>query len=87
MNDWFDYAKDQRVQLVADSLVLPENANAENGVGSGVGVAGVVTAANSEPTGTTKVKKNVMKSTNTIMHTSTTAKSERCTRDSYHSMK
>jgi hypothetical protein len=29
MNDWFDYAKDRRAQLVADSIVLPESADNE----------------------------------------------------------
>jgi hypothetical protein len=24
MNEWFDYAKDQRTQLIADPLILPE---------------------------------------------------------------
>src|SRR5260370_21578656 len=27
MNDWFDYAKDKRVQLVADPISLPESLN------------------------------------------------------------
>src|SRR5947209_18132863 len=29
MNDWFDYAKDQREQLVADPIFLPEMADTE----------------------------------------------------------
>jgi hypothetical protein len=29
MNDWFDYAKDRRAQLVADPIVLPESADNE----------------------------------------------------------
>ena len=27
MNDWFDYAKDRRTQLVADPIILPELSN------------------------------------------------------------
>ncbi len=30
MNDWFEYAKGKRLQLVADPLVLPERLDAEN---------------------------------------------------------
>ncbi len=30
MNDWFDYAKDKRPQLVADPIVLPQHLDAEN---------------------------------------------------------
>jgi hypothetical protein len=29
MNDWFDYAKDRRAQLVADPIVLPESPSSE----------------------------------------------------------
>src|SRR5260370_25440537 len=29
MNDWFDYAKDRRAQLVVDSIFLPESPNSE----------------------------------------------------------
>jgi hypothetical protein len=29
MNDWFDYAKDRRTQLVVDPIFLPESPNSE----------------------------------------------------------
>lgn len=29
MNDWFDYAKDRRAELVADPIFLPESCNSE----------------------------------------------------------
>jgi hypothetical protein len=29
MNDWFDYAKEKRPQLVADPILIPQSANAE----------------------------------------------------------
>lgn len=29
MNDWYDYAKDRRAQLVADPIVLPESPSSE----------------------------------------------------------
>ncbi|MGH2509165.1 MAG: hypothetical protein ACRDHZ_17435 [Ktedonobacteraceae bacterium] len=29
MNDWFDYAKDRRAELVVDPILLPEQSNAE----------------------------------------------------------